>query len=488
MNKRQKKYKEEPERVRISEIGKLPPQAVDLEEAVLGAVLLEEDAYHQIADMFFPECFYKEQNGRICAAVIRLYDRGEKADILTVVNELKRTEELELVGGAYYVSSLTSRVASSANIEMHMRLIHEPYIKREAIRASTALIRDGYDEASDALEIIDQWEKELTTLSNQLFVRKAEDSISLFDKVLHDNEVIRAYDGSMLGIPSGFDDLDKLTGGWRPSDLIVLAARPGMGKTAMAVQMGKYAALLNKPTAIFSLEMSALQVYKRLCSQETEIPLQQFTTTGMDEGTVSLFRRDMAKLKGAPLFIDDVGGQTIFDIRTKCRKLKREKKIELIIIDYLQLIASGSERSGNREQEISQISRSLKVLAKELNLPIIALSQLTRQTENRPGTSKRPQLSDLRDSGAIEQDADQVVFIYRPEYYGILTDEDNNPTAGVAEIIIAKNRSGPLDEVTLYWKADCVLFKNMNNHPLMEAEPIVENNKFLNQKNDDLPY
>lgn len=482
-----KPYKKNVEYVEVQapQDGKLPPNAVELEEAILGAVMLEENAFHEIADLFFPECFYKESHAKICAAILRIYERGEKADILTVTQELKRVGELEAVGGAYYVSSLTNRVASAANIEIHMRLIHQPYIKREAIRSSSHLIKKCYETGSDSLEIIDEWEKELTQLTTQLFVRKAEDPDALYEQVIRDNEMITSLKGSVLGVPSGFRDLDVLTGGWRGSDLIILAARPGMGKTAMAVQMGKYAALNGLPAAIFSLEMSSLQVFKRLCSQETGIPLEKFTTTGMDPATLNTFKRDIANLRGTPLFIDDAAGATIFDIRNKSRKLKREKKIKLIIVDYLQLIVG--KENANREQEVSGISRALKALAKELDIPIIALSQLTRQTENRQGSSKRPQLSDLRDSGAIEQDADQVIFLYRPEYYGITVDQDNHPTKGICEVIIAKNRSGPLNEIVLKWKDECVLFNDFNGiydvaEPVSKPLPkLPDNETFLRE-------
>lgn len=440
----------------------LPPQNIELEDAVLGAILLEQDAWFPIADIFSPDLFYKEQNQIIAEAIITLKNNNEGTDILMVTTQLKKMGKLEYVGGSYYVSGLTNRIASSANIQFHARILMQEAIKREAIISGTTLIKKSFETASDCFDVIDEWEKSLTAITSKLFTSKSTTSLMLCNKVLEHNKLITTRINDVIGVPSGFVDIDRLMAGWQKSDLLILAARPGMGKTALALRWARHAAIAKKPTAIFSMEMSETQLYKRLCSQETDIPLDQFTKTGMDADTVTLFNRDMEELKHAPLFIDDAGGLTIFELRNKARKLKREENIELIIIDYLQLM-SGTGKEGNREQEVSVISRGLKSLAKELDIPIIALSQLSRTVESRPGSSKIPQLSDLRDSGAIEQDADIVFFIYRPEYYGIMYDSNNNSTIGLAKLIIAKNRHGALEEIDLKWIGSCTKFTDYND-------------------------
>lgn len=466
--------------------GKLPPQALDLEDAILGAVMLEDEAYHEIADFMRPEMFYSEKNGLVCQAVMNLKNRGESADILTVTQELNRMGAMNVVGGAYAVSKLTDRVASSANIQYHMRIVQQQFIKREAIRCSTELIREAYEESSDPFEVLDLYEKNLAALTNMLFINKASDSAKMHDKVLEHNKALTSKGTAIVGVPTGFFDLDRITGGWRPGNLIILAARPGMGKTAFAIQVGKNAAKAGKPTAIFSLEMTELELYQRLCAQETEMPLDKFTTSGLDEKDMELLQRDTAVMRQSPLYIDDTAHMTIFDIRTKARRLKREKKIELLVVDYLQLV-SGGEKSGNREQEVSAISRGLKVLAKELGIPVIALSQLSRQSETRPGTQKIPQLSDLRDSGSIEQDADQVIFIYRPEYYGIEVDDQNRSVRGKAAIIMAKNRGGAIFNTDLRWVGSSTMFKDVVES-LPTLNPLAPNTNFYEKETDDLPY
>lgn len=450
-----------------NDIGKMQPQAIDLEEAMLGAMLLETDAYNNIADIFFPEMFYKEQNGKVAAAMIALKNRSEPIDILTVTQELKRTGDLEFVGGAYYVSSLTNRIASSANIEFHARIVLERFIKRESIRICTNMIKEAYDDTTDVFEIIDENEKSISELTSRVVVSKGNSSLVLYNKLLEQNEALINRKTDLIGVSSGYEDIDKYTGGWQKSDLLLLAARPGMGKTAFVVGVARNAVKMKKPTAIFSLEQSALQLYKRMASQETEIPHDKIRY-GMDAGTQKIFERDMADLKAAPLFIDDTGALTLFELRNKARKLKREEKIELIIIDYLQLMVGG-DKGGNREQEISAISRGIKALAKELDIPIIALSQLSRQVENRPGGAKIPQLSDLRDSGSLEQDADMVMFLYRPEYYGIEYDANNQSTRGLAKLIFAKNRHGAIGDIDLRWIGEIMKFIDYNSKPKIES-------------------
>lgn len=446
-----------------TDIGKLPPQAVDLEEAVLGAMLLEREALSTVIDILSPEAFYKEQNGKVFAAMVDLFNRSEPVDILTVTQELKRKGELELVGGAYYVSALTNRIASSANIEFHARIVAQKYLQRELIRLSTETIRVAYEDSTDVFELLDETTKNIFEILDSN-VRKQHDKMStLIAKAIGEIEVASNTKEGLLGVPSGFTSLDRITGGWQKSDLLILAARPGMGKTAFVVTMAKNAAVeFNKPVAIFSLEMSSLQLVKRLISSETEIAQDKILKGNLDNHEFVQLNERIKKLSTAPLYIDDTPALSVFELRAKARRLKENQKVELIIIDYLQLMSGGKDAKGNREQEISNISRNLKSLSKELEIPIIALSQLSRQVENRPGGSKRPQLSDLRESGAIEQDADMVMFIYRPEYYGLEIDENNEPTRGKAELIIAKNRHGALETVKLRFIGQYAKFSDLD--------------------------
>ena len=475
----------------ISEIGKLQPQAVELEEAVLGAMLLENEALNKVIDILVPESFYKEQNCKVYNAILNLFKANEPVDILTVTQELKRTGELEFVGGAYYISSLTNRIASSANIETHARIVAQKFMQRELIRIGTSTIKMAYEDSADVFDLMDQHEKEFTGIVAGLNVSIGHSSSDLYAGILERNKRIRENPNVATGIDTGFPSLNSMMNGWQNSDLIILAARPGMGKTALALCFAKNAALSGIPTAIFSMEMSAEQLYMRLVSQETEIP-HVIIKKGMDQDTERLFIRDMKKLKDAPLFIDQSGGLSIFELRNKARKLKRDKNIKFIIVDYLQLMY-GTGKEGNREQEISVISRGLKKLAKELDLPIIALSQLSRQVENRPGSSKVPQLSDLRDSGSIEQDADMVFFIYNPAHYGITHDADGNSTEGMVQIINAKNRHGALEDVYFKWTGEIMKFTDLKGEEQQKQEvynqkqepmkPLENNNDFL--KKDD---
>lgn len=481
------------------EIGKLPPQAVELEEAVLGAMLLEREALSTVIDILSPEAFYKEQNGRVYAAMMSLFNRSEPVDILTVTQELKRTGELEFVGGSYYVSALTNRIASSANIEFHARIVAQKYLQRELIRISTDTIKTAYEDSTDVFELLDETTKNIFEILDSN-VRKQHDKMStLIASAISEIESAANQKDGLLGIPSGFTSLDRITGGWQKSDLMILAARPGMGKTAFVVTMAKNAAVeFNKPVAIFSLEMSSLQLVKRLISSETEISQDKILKGNLDNHEFVQLNERIKKLSVAPLFIDDTPALSIFELRAKARRLKENQKVELIIIDYLQLMSGGPDSKGNREQEISNISRGLKSLAKELEIPIIALSQLSRQVENRPGASKRPQLSDLRESGAIEQDADMVMFIYRPEYYGLEIDENNEPTKGRAELIIAKNRHGALETCKLrfigqyakfadlnYTEGEEIIYAQTSSAGLSQNEDFLNNTRTVTSKNWD---
>lgn len=434
----------------LYEIGKLPPQAVELEEAVLGALMLEKDALTAVIDILQPKSFYKEAHGRIFNAIQNLFQRSEPIDILTVTNELKRTGELEIVGGAYYISQLTGRVASAANVEFHARIIAQKYIQRELINISSETIKDAYEDTADVFDLLDKAERNLFSVVEGN-IRKNYDKMStLISQAMKQIEAAKDQKSGVTGVPSGFTDLDRMTSGWQNSDLVILAARPAMGKTAFVLTLARNASVeFQKPVAVFSLEMASVQLVQRLISSESELSAEKLKKGQLENHEFQQLHVKIGKLSEAPLFIDDTPALSIFELRAKCRRLKAQHDISLVIIDYLQLMTAGGESArGNREQEISTISRSLKSIAKELNVPVIALSQLSRAVETRGG-DKRPQLSDLRESGAIEQDADMVLFIHRPEYYGFTQDAEGNSTAGVAEIIIAKHRNGAVGSVNL---------------------------------------
>ncbi|MCB2220363.1 MAG: replicative DNA helicase [Bacteroidetes bacterium] len=433
----------------FSEHGRVPPQAIDLEEAVLGALMLEQNALTAVVDILKPEVFYKESHQVIYAAIHRLFAKSEPIDILTVTNELKSSGELELIGGAYYITQLTNRVASTANIEYHARIITQKYIQRELIKISSEIIKDAFEDTTDVFDLLDKAEKNLFAVSETNFRRDYDSMQSLVREAIKDIESARDHEGNLRGIPSGFTDVDRITGGWQKSDLVILAARPGMGKTAFVLSMARNIAVdFNIPLAVFSLEMSSIQLVTRLISSETQLSADKLKKGNLENYEWEQLNAKIGKLVDAPLFIDDTPALSIFELRAKCRRLKAQHDIQMIVVDYIQLMSTGGDNKGNREQEISTISRSLKALAKELNVPVITLSQLNRSVETRGG-SKRPILSDLRESGAIEQDADLVLFIYRPEYYKIDQDEEGNSTQGMAELIIAKHRNGALADVKM---------------------------------------
>lgn len=442
------------------EMGKLPPQATELEEAVLGALMLEKEALTKVIDILREDAFYKDSHKKIFAVIKTLFQRSEPIDILTVTNELRRNEELESVGGAYYISQLTSKVASSANIEYHARIVLQKFIQRELISFSAETIESAYDNTLDVFELLDKAEKRLFSIADENIKKDPERAGGLINEVIKQVEIARSRKTGITGVPSGFTDLDKLTSGWQPSDLIILAARPSMGKTALALTLACNAAIkFQEPVAVFSLEMSNVQLATRIISSETEIPMEKLRKGTVNENDMNQLVHGVTRFSDAPIFVDDTAGLSVFDLRAKARRLKENHNIKLIMIDYLQLMTASAEGvRGNREQEISSISRALKSLAKELNVPVIALSQLSRAVEQRGG-SKRPQLSDLRESGAIEQDADMVLFVYRQDYYGMNPEgaqDDVPPDA--AEIIIAKHRNGPLDSVHLKFQKELAKF------------------------------
>jgi replicative DNA helicase len=434
--------------------GKVPPQAKELEEAVLGAIMLEKSAFDTVVEILKPECFYVEGHQRIYRSMQSLAQKSQPIDIFTVVEELKTRMELDVVGGAYYVTKLTNSVVSSANIETHARIILQKFIQRELIRISGEIIGDAYEDSTDVFDLLDDAESKLFEITNN-HLRKNFDSIdTVLVKTIQRIEDLRHKQDEITGVPSGFPSLDKITYGWQPTDLIILAARPAVGKTAFALNLARNAALsASKPTSVafFSLEMSSAQLVQRILSAEAEILMEKIARGRLEEHEMKqLYKKGIDRLAKAPIFIDDTPALNIFELRAKCRRLKNKHNVGFIIIDYLQLMSgAGENRNGNREQEISRISRDLKGLAKELQVPIIALSQLSRAVESRKEGEKIPQLSDLRESGAIEQDADMVMFLYRPEYYGITANEMGESNKGETHVKIAKHRNGSLDTIKL---------------------------------------
>src|ERR1700733_15043155 len=434
--------------------GKVPPQAKDLEEAVLGAIMLEKSAFDTVAEILKPECFYIDAHQRVFKVMQNLQQKNQPIDILTVVEELKSKEELETVGGPYFVTRLTNAVVSSANIEAHARIILQKFIQRELIRISGEIINDSYEDSTDVFDLLDEAESKLFEITNN-HLRKNFDSIdTVLVKTIQRIEDLRHKNDDISGVPSGFASLDRITYGWQPTDLIILAARPSVGKTAFALNLARNAALHpTKPTpvAFFSLEMGSAQLVQRILSAESEILMEKIARGRLEEHEMKqLYKKGIDRLAKAPIFIDDTPALNIFELRAKCRRLKNKHNVGFIIIDYLQLMSgAGDNKNGNREQEISRISRDLKGLAKELQVPIIALSQLSRAVESRKEGEKIPQLSDLRESGAIEQDADMVMFLYRPEYYGITANENGDSTKGETHVKIAKHRNGSLENIKL---------------------------------------
>lgn len=446
-------------RVDAPEYGKLQPQAVDLEEAVLGALLLDKEALTDVIDILKAESFYKESHQLIYRAILDLFEQSEPIDILTVTQQLKKRGDLEVVGGAFYISQLTNRVASSAHVEAHARIISQKHIQRELIKISSDTIKDAYDETIDVFDLLDSAEGRLFEVAEGNIRKSYEGMDKLLHRAVKKLEEINAKEGTS-GVPSGFRDLDRLTGGFQPSDMVVIAARPGMGKTAFVLSLARNAAVdYKKGVAIFSLEMSSLQLVNRLISSETQIHGEKLKKGTLEPYEWEQLNTRIRKLDNAPIYINDTPGLNVFELRAQCRRLKAEKDIQMVIIDYLQLMSGAGDNKGNREQEISTISRAIKGIAKELNVPILALSQLSRAVETRGG-DKRPLLSDLRESGAIEQDADMVMFIYRPEYYDIFQDEDGNTTQGLGELIIAKHRNGSTDTVKVKFENKLAKFVN----------------------------
>lgn len=484
------------------EKGKIPPQAIDLEAVVLGAMLIDKKGVDEVIDILHKDVFYVEAHQHIFEAVFQLFQEAQPIDLLTVSNKLKTNEKLDVVGGDYYLIELTRKVGSSAHIEFHARIILQKFVQRSLIKISTEIIEDSYADNKDVFDLLDEAEAKLYEVTQGNLKKSVETAQDLVIQAKQKIEEISNKDG-LSGIPSGYDKLDKLTSGWQPSDLVIIAARPGMGKTALTLSMARNIAVnTNIPVAFFSLEMSSVQLITRLISSETGLTSEKLRTGKLEKHEWEQLNVKAKALESAPLYIDDTPSLSIFDLRAKARRLASQHKIKLIIIDYLQLMTAGSsQKGGNREQEISTISRNLKALAKELDIPVIALSQLSRAVETRGG-SKRPLLSDLRESGAIEQDADIVSFIYRPEYYKIdeWDDEDQSPTDGQAELIIAKHRNGGLENVRLKFIGELGRFENLEDFDMpFEFESKMNDNfdqssfrtnpnDAFDGSNDDMPF
>ena len=446
------------------EKGKIPPQALDLEEAVLGAMMIDKKGIDDVIDILHAKAFYKEAHKEIYAAVYALFQNSEPTDLLTVSNQLRKEGKLEFVGGDFYLIKLTQKVASSAHIEFHARIIIQKYIQRQLISISSEIIENSYDETSDVFDLLDNAESKLFEVTQGNLKKSSETAKDLVKQAVSKIQEIGNKEG-MSGLETGFTKLDALTSGWQPSDLIIIAARPGMGKTAFVISMAKNMAIdFNHAVALFSLEMSSVQLITRMISSETGLTSEKLRKGNLEAHEWEQLNVKVKNLSDAPIFIDDTPSLSIFDLRAKARRLASQHGIKIIVIDYLQLMTAGGSGGGNREQEISMISRNLKALAKELSIPVIALSQLSRAVETRGG-SKRPLLSDLRESGAIEQDADIVSFIFRPEYYGLTEwdDDDHSPCEGQGEFIVAKHRNGGLENIRLKFTGHLAKFSDLES-------------------------
>ena len=437
------------------DIGKIPPHDIEAEQAIIGSMLTDKDAVISAIEVLKENAFYREDNKAIYSAIVSLYSKNEPIDIITVKNELVEAGNFERVGGIEYLASLPERVPTTANVEKYIKIVEEKFMLRMLIQSANDLIALGYDETEEVNAVFDMAEKKIFELTQN----KNTTGYSAIKDVLVESfaELEKLYNqkGGITGIPTGFADFDHKTSGLHGSELIILAARPAMGKSAFAINIAANAALQSKvPVAIFNLEMSKAQIGNRILSSEAMVDSNKIRTGQIEDQDWVKLATSLGVLSDAPIYIDDTAGITIMEIRAKCRKLKMEKNVGLIVIDYLQLIQGSGKRNGRREQEISEISRSLKILAKELDIPVIALSQLSRSVESRP--DKRPMLSDLRESGAIEQDADIVVFLYRDDYYNEDSEEKN-----VAEVILAKHRGGSTGTIKLAWLPNYTKFANL---------------------------
>ena len=489
--------KQEIKQILTDSTGKLPPRDLELEEVVLGACMLEKDAYMNVCDLLVPESFYDPVNQKIFQAITTLGFNQKPIDIITVTDQLRRDGTLEEVGGAIHIAELTARVYSSANLEYHAGIVAQKYLARRLITFAAGVETKAYDESNDIEELLQVTESELFEISQNKLKHEVTQIDPVINEALEQIEKAANSDSGLSGLETGFHELDKITSGWQNSDLIIIAARPAMGKTAFVLSMAKNMSIdFNIPIAIFTLEMSKVQLIKRLISNVASLEGEKIKSGRLSNEEEDRLNNRVRNIYGAPLYLDETPGLSISELRTKARRLVREKGIKLIMIDYLQLMNATGLKLGSREQEVSTISRSLKALAKELDIPIIALSQLNRSTESRE--DKRPVLSDLRESGAIEQDADIVCFIHRPEYYTRASiDSDNKDIRGLAEIIVAKHRSGAVGTIDLTFVSKYAKFENRDEKQRIVQEAINEipamkldskMNKSFEESDNEVPF
>jgi replicative DNA helicase len=439
-------------------VDRLPPQNIEAEQSVLGSLLIDRDAIIRIAPYLQPEDFYREVHGEIYAAILDLHERREPADFVTLGDELERQGKLETIGGAAYLTSLINTVPTSIHVEHYAHIVERTAILRRLIEAAGKIAALAYEEAEEVDVVVDRAEQILFEVSQQRVTRGLTPIKRLLTEYYDRIEYLHQHQGEMVGLPTGFIDLDKLLGGLQRSDLIIMAGRPGMGKSSLGLTIAHNAALKHKiVVALFSLEMSAEQLVQRLIAGETSISSQRLRIGDIRDIEWDKFVKASGRLAETAIFIDDSASPTPTEIRTKCRRLAAEYGLDLVIVDYLQLMQSGAVRSENRVQEISYISRALKGLARELNVPVVAMSQLSRAVESRQ--DKRPILSDLRESGSIEQDADVVLFIYRDEMY-----DENSDRKNIADILVAKHRNGPTGQVSLRFVAEETRFTDLDTY------------------------
>lgn len=473
---------------RLEMQGRIPPQAVEVEEAVLGSMLIEEQAASVAIEMLRVDDFYKPAHRHIFEVITRLYERNNPLDLLTVESELRDQNLLSTIGGSGYLTDLTRAVSSAANIEYHCQIVAEKALKRHLILGCSDVIAQAYDTTTDSFEVLDEAERRIYEITNDRTHAGGRNLGEILKNTLSYLEEIRGKKQGITGVPTGLE-VDQLTAGWQKGDLVIVAARPSMGKTAFTLTAARNAALhpdseKRTPVALFSLEMSDQALVQRLLTMEARVDAQKARTGKLEDNEFKKLIEAAGRLHTAPILIDDTPSISIMEMRSKCRRLKNEHDIGLIIVDYLQLMTGMHNDRQNREQEIAGISRGLKALAKELDVPVIALSQLSRAVEQRGG-DKRPQLSDLRESGSIEQDADVVCFLYRPEYYKITTDDQGNSTEGIAELIIGKQRNGPVGTVSLHFVKNYARFENLARSYQQALMPADEEHDQLAENHSD---
>lgn len=470
-------------------LAKLPPSAPELEDAILGALLIETDKIHDVVGLIKPEHFYKESHKIIFEAILSLYQNAEPIDMRTVVARLRKMGKLEAIGGAFAIADISSKISSASNIEYHSRIVIEMAIKRNLIVMASKIHSDAYEDTTDVFELLDKTQKSLDQVTTENMKGDFRLIGSIYNEEIADIEKSADIPDHVVGIHSGLLSVDRLTHGFMKTELTIIAARPGMGKTAIVISILVYLGkVLKIAVGFFSLEMSTKEVFSRMLSMEGEINLESIRTRRMDSVERRKLREGTTALQEAPIYIDDNPSLNEMELRARARRLVREHKVQIIFVDYLQLMTS-SQESWSRENEVATISRTCKIIAKELNIPVIVLSQLSRETEKRGG-SKRPMLADLRESGAIEQDADGVWFLYRPEYYGIKQYPDGSPTQGVMEVIIAKQRNGGTGTAQVAFVGKFTKVENQQSELAAMQSPLIDftQGKAKNEDPDLLPF